>query len=89
MTSDTVTEPTFVAVEWNPVIDAVWWDREMAALRGVLGGEFPQEAAATIETAVDVATTRVAVGARIPNYLPVLVGREARAWLRGLPEARG
>lgn len=86
MTSDTVAEPAFVAVEWNPVIDAVWWGKEMTTLRGRLGGEFPHEAAATIDTAVDIATTRVAVGARIPNFLPVLVGREARAWLRHHPD---
>jgi hypothetical protein len=86
MSADTAPAAGFVAVGWNPVIDAAWWAKEMAALRAALGARFPHAAAETIDTAVDTATARVAVGARIPNYLPVLVGREAREWLRRRPD---
>jgi hypothetical protein len=53
----------------------------MAAVRAGACTRFPEAAAATIDTAVETAVAAVAVDARIPNYLPVLVGREARAWL--------
>jgi hypothetical protein len=72
---------SLATVEWNPVIDAAWWDREMAALAGKLSGEFPGSGPDSIDAAIALAVERVAVRARIPNYLPVLVGRQARTWL--------
>jgi hypothetical protein len=71
-----------VPLDWNPLIDAVWWTKEMAALRAQLREQFPQAEPELITAAIDVATTRVAIRARVPNFLPVIVGREARAWLR-------
>jgi pyridoxamine 5'-phosphate oxidase family protein len=72
----------FVPVEWNPLIDAAWWAKEITALRGRLGTEFPQAHTEAVDEALDDATRRIAAGAHIPNYLPILVGREARAQLR-------
>jgi hypothetical protein len=73
-----VLDPTVAA---NPVIDDGWYTKEVEILRVGLGAEFPQLTPATITAALDLATTRVAAGARIPNYLPVLVARDARDWL--------
>ncbi len=69
------------AVAANPVIDDDWYEKEIAALRVKLGAEFPQVNPETITAALALATAKVAAGARIPNFLPVLVAREAREWL--------
>jgi hypothetical protein len=65
----------------NPVIDDAWYRKELDGIRGKLRAEFATLNAATIDAALDLATTRVAAPARIPNYLPVLVARDARDWL--------
>jgi hypothetical protein len=69
----------------NPVIDLVWYAKEMARLKASLLAEFPGVPGQTVTAALDLATQKIAVPARIPNYLPVLVRREARALLRGRP----
>jgi hypothetical protein len=76
--SSSTLDPAVIA---NPVIDDAWFEKEIAALRVKLGAEFPQLTPRTIAAALELATTRVAAGARIPNFLPVLVARDAREWL--------
>jgi|GEM_PF-6162769 len=71
----------FVPVDWNPVVDAAWWEKETTALAARLESEFPQFGPETIEAAIALATTRVAGRARIPNYLPILVARDVKEWL--------
>jgi hypothetical protein len=75
-----------VAVPDNPVIDAAWYAKEIGALRMKLAAEFPAVNEPAIVTALDLATARLAVPARIPNYLPVLVGRDARRRLAELDQ---
>ena len=67
----------------NPVIDQKWYAKEMSRLTTVLARDFPTVPGDEVVAALDRATRELAVPARIPNYLSVLVGREARAMLRG------
>jgi hypothetical protein len=70
------------AVAGNPVIDPAWYAKELAALNAKLAGDFPELPPDMITVALELATKRIAATARIPNYLPVLVGRDARAQLQ-------
>jgi hypothetical protein len=47
-----------------------------------LGRDFPELPADMIMVAVELASKRLAPTATIPNFLPVLVGRDARAQLQ-------
>jgi hypothetical protein len=76
---------TSVEIPQNPVIDPVWWAKEMAALNVKLSAEFLGTPPETITAALEMASHKLALPAHIPNFLPVLVGREARALLRGRP----
>jgi hypothetical protein len=69
------------AAAGNPVIDPVWYAKEMDTLRAKLSHDFPELPADMITMAVRLASKRLAPTATIPNYLPVLVGRDARAQL--------
>jgi hypothetical protein len=69
------------AAAGNPIIDPVWYAKEMDALGARLSRDFPALPADMITMAVELASKRLAPGATIPNYLPVLVGRDARAQL--------
>ena len=69
------------AVANNPAIDPAWYAKELARLNAKLTGDFPNLPADMIVVALDLATKRIAATAKIPNYLPVLVGRDARAQL--------
>jgi hypothetical protein len=69
------------AVAHNPAIDPAWYAKEMATLSTKLTGEFPGLPVDMIDVAVELATKRIAAGAKVPNYVPVLVGRDARAQL--------
>jgi hypothetical protein len=70
------------AAAGNPVIDPVWYAKEMDALSAKLGRDFPELPADMIMVAVELASKRLAPTATIPNFLPVLVGRDARAQLQ-------
>jgi hypothetical protein len=70
------------AVAENPVIDPVWYAKEMATLAEKLTGAFPGLPADMVHVALELATKRIASGATVPNYVPVLVGRDARAQLQ-------
>ncbi|HEY2832488.1 MAG TPA: hypothetical protein VGJ14_08695 [Sporichthyaceae bacterium] len=70
------------AVAHNPAIDPVWYAKEMATLNTKLAGDFPDLPADMIRVALQLASKRIAADATIPNYLPVLVGRDARAQLQ-------
>ncbi|MGQ0842699.1 MAG: three-helix bundle dimerization domain-containing protein [Sporichthyaceae bacterium] len=72
--------PTLLAaVVDNPVIDQQWYAGELSSLHGRLAARFPQVPGDVIATALELATERIAVSARVPNYLPVLLERDARA----------
>ena len=66
----------------KPVIDPVWYAKEMATLADKLSGEFPHLPKDMIDVALELATKRIAATAKVPNYVPVLVGRDARAQLQ-------
>jgi hypothetical protein len=70
------------AAALNPAIDPVWYAREIATLSDRLTGEFPGLPADMITVALELASKRIATGAKVPNYVPVLVGRDARAQLQ-------
>ena len=70
------------AVANNPLIDPVWYAKEMATLDTKLAADFPDLPADMITVALELASKRIAADATIPNYLPVLVGRDARAQLQ-------
>jgi uncharacterized FAD-dependent dehydrogenase len=74
------------AVAANPVIDPAWYAKEMARLATKLSGEFPALPADMIDVALELATKRIAAGAKVPNYVPVLVGRDAKAQLLAYTE---
>lgn len=65
----------------NPAIDQDWYDAQMDQLQRKLSGQFPHLDEETIFVALDLASERLATPARIPNYLPVLVGKAAREQL--------
>lgn len=69
------------AVADNPMIDVDWYAGEMSALTSRLCAAFPHVAPETVAVAIDLATQRIAMSARIPNYLPVLIERDVRAQL--------
>jgi hypothetical protein len=74
-----------VAAE-NPVIDPAWYAKEMATLATKLSAEFPSLPADMIDVALELATKRIATVAKVPNFVPVLVGRDAKAQLQAYTE---
>ena len=70
------------AAAGNPAIDPAWYAKEMATLSSKLAGEFPDLPADMINVALELATKRIATAAKVPNYVPVLVGRDAKAQLQ-------
>lgn len=65
----------------NPVVDPQWYAGEMSNLQSKLSSAFPTVPREVVAAALELASQRLAVPARIPNYLPVLVERDVRAQL--------
>ncbi|MGQ0466504.1 MAG: three-helix bundle dimerization domain-containing protein [Sporichthyaceae bacterium] len=63
----------------NPVIDQQWYAGEISRLQAKLAAMHPTVPVDVIAAALEVATQRIALPAKIPNYLPVLIERDVRA----------